>query len=569
MKKRKMKIVVAALLCLALVFSVVACSSPSTQPEDSNAQEPSGQPAGEPSGNQGEPAPSDEYRDTIILATDIEPATLCGFTLRSTTSAYFVLMETTQMVNELVTAPADSAYAEEVEMALITDYAVSDDNLTWTFTVKEGMKFYNGDDITARDIVDTFNVLVPAAEADPLAVPKGHYTQFESVDFIDDLHFSITTYEPCPAMLRILCSYSSGVWDSNLLEKYTLDQLGMSPEAMNASGPYQLIEWVPGEYCLFEANPNYHTVSIHGENAKTKYLKVVFISDAASREAALESGDIDVAYALTAEAGDNLKLNPEIVVQATDDCSIYNMRFGCNDEIMSDTKVRQALLYALDTNAIAKALYGDYWYEITGFSSYVIWGFLDEGHVAQDQEKAKALLAEASYPDGFDTKIYASTTGYKYVQLAEAISAQLAEIGVKAEVVPVENSVYQTMISGTAIEDFNYPLFIKETGGRTREFGSVVHTWYETPLDGTNALNNNGFYSNLQVDALSAEGNATMDDAKRVEIFQQIQKICYTEDPPQVNIAGLVNIWAHTAKITGVWMNAGGCIEFDQAVIAK
>ena len=589
---KRMRKYLAALLAAAMVLSLAACggssSSSAASTAESSAAEPAASseqaaPASEAAPAESseaeapaeeapaeEPAADGNYKDTIVFATDIEPPTLNGLTARTTTSAYMVIMETVQMVNELVTAPADSPYAEEVAMALITDYEVSEDELTWTFTTKEGMKFADGDDLTAQDIVDTFHVLVPWQDADPAAAPIGHYKGiFKSVDFIDDTHFSITTENKCPAMLRILCSFSSGVWDSKLLESYPLEELGMSPETMNASGPYQLIEWVPGDHMLFEANPNYHTVSITGENAKTKYLKILFIPESSSREAALESGEVDVVYALTAESGDNLKMNPDMVVEATDDCSIYNMRFGCNDPIMSNVKVRHAINCALDTNAIAKALYGDYWYEITGFSSYVIWGFLDEGHIERDIDKAKSLLAEAGYPDGFDTQIYASTSGYKYVQLAEAISAQLKDIGINAEVIPVENSVYQTMISGTKIEDFNYPLFIKETGGRTREFGSVVHTWYETCTDGTNALNNNGFYSNEEVDKLSAEGNATMDDDARVEIFQKIQHICYVDDPPQVNIAGLVDIWAHSAKVKGIWMNAGGCIEFDQTVVEE
>lgn len=473
------------------------------------------------------------------------------------------------MVNELVLAEPGSEFAEEVKMALITDYEVSEDELTWTFTLKDGMKFAKGNPITAKDVVATLKVLVPFAEANPLAVPKGHYAQFKSVDYIDDLHFSITTYEPAPSMMRILCSYSSGVWDAELLEKYPLDELGWSYETMNASGPYQIKEWKSGEYVLLEANPNYYTVSVTGENAKTQYLKVVFIPDTSARAAALESGEVDVAYGLSAESAQLLKQNPDFVVTGSDNCSIYNVRFGCNDPIMSNVKVRQALVYALDVNAIAQNLYGDFWNEVKGFSSHVIWGFLDEGHIDQDQAKAKELLAEAGYPDGFETKIYASTTGYKYVELAEAVSAQLAEIGVKAEVVPVENSVYQEKIGGSRIEDFDYPLFIKETGGRTREFGSVVHTWYETSPDGTNGAQNNGFYSNAQVDELSAKANATMDDEARLDLFHQIQHICYKEDPPQINIAEMVDILCYSAKIQGLWCNAGGVLEFDQTVITK
>ena len=272
-------------------------------------------------------------------------------------------------------------FAEEVEMSLITGYEISEDNLTWTFTVKDGMKFAKGNPITAKDIVATFKTLVPASGGDPLAVPKGHFAQFESVDYVDDLHFTIKTYEPTPSMMRVLCCYSSGVWDAELLEQYPLDQLGLSYETMNASGPYQLKEWVSGEYLLLEANPNYYTVSVTGENAKTQYLKVVFIPDATARAAALETGEIDVAYGLTAESAQLLKQNPDMVVESNDNCSIYNVRFGCNDPVMSNVKVRQALVYALDTNAIAQNLYGEYWNEVRGFSGHGIWGFLDEGHI--------------------------------------------------------------------------------------------------------------------------------------------------------------------------------------------
>lgn len=566
MRKNWLKRVTTLFVCVALAGSIAGCGNSSSGTDKEKASASTSEKTGENKDAQSE---AKEYKDTIVLAIDQEPPSLCGLTMRTTTPSFMTMMETTQMVNELVLAPEGSEFAEEVEMALITDYEISEDELTWTFTLKDGMKFFDGKPITAKDIVATFNVLVPFEQADPLAVPKGHYAQFKSVDYIDDMHFSITTYEPVPAMMRILCSYSSGVWDAELLEKYPLDQLGWSAETMNASGPYQIKEWKSGEYILMEANPNYHTVSVTGENAKTPFLKVVFIQDTSARAAALEAGEVDVAYGLTAESAELLKQNPDFVVEGSDNCSIYNVRFGCNDPIMSNVKVRQALIYALDVNAIAENLYGEFYNEVKGFSSHVIWGFLDEGHIDQDQEKAKALLAEAGYPDGFETKIYASTTGYKYVELAEAVSAQLAEIGVKAEVIPVENSVYQEKIGGSRIEDFDYPLFIKETGGRTREFGSVVHTWYETSPDGTNTAQNNGFYSNKEVDRISAEANATMDDDKRLELFQEIQHICYKEDPPQINIAEMVDIICYSAKVDGLWCNAGGVLEFDQTVVEK
>lgn len=565
MKRNMVRKLVALAACAAVIVSSTACGGSKAPADGASESAASGGAQTESQGQAGEAG----YRDTIVFGIDQEPPSLNGLTMRSTTPSYMTMMETTQMVNELVRAEPGSEFAEEVEMSLITGYEISEDNLTWTFTVKDGMKFAKGNPITAKDIVATFKTLVPATGGDPLAVPKGHFAQFESVDYVDDLHFTIKTYEPAPSMMRILCCYSSGVWDAQLLEQYPLDQLGLSYETMNASGPYQLKEWVSGEYILLEANPNYHTVSVTGENAKTQYLKVVFIPDATARAAALETGEIDVAYGLTAESAELLKQNPDMVVESNDNCSIYNVRFGCNDPIMSNVKVRQALVYALDTNAIAQNLYGEFWNEVKGFSGHVIWGFLDEGHIDQDQEKAKALLAEAGYPDGFETRIYASTTGYKYVELAEAVSAQLSEIGVKAEVIPVEDSIYQEKINGSRIEDFDYPLFVKETGGRTREFGGVVHTWYETSPDGTNKLQNNGFYSNPEVDRLSAKANATMDDEERLKLFHEIQHICYKEDPPQINIAEMVDIICSSKKLEGMWCNAGGVLEFDQAVIRE
>ena len=563
--KNNMKKTLSLALAVVMVLALFAGCSGSSAPAATTA------PAGDaPAASAGESAPAAaEYRDTVVLAIDQEPPTMCGLNLSSTTPSYLVMMETTQMINELVLAEPGSEFVENVEHALITDYSLSEDELTWTFTLKEGMKFAKGNDITAKDIVATMKKMVPLAEADPLVVCKGHYSQFASVDYIDDLHFSITTWAKCPAMMRILCSYSSGVWDAELLEQYPLNELGHSYETMNASGPYQLIEWVAGEYMLFEANPYYYTVSVTGENAKTQYLKVVFMPDDASRALALEQGMVDVAYGLSAESAEHLSTNDKFVVGGSDNCSIINVRFGCNDPIMSNSKVRLALVYALDTNAIGEALYGQYFNEVTGFSGHVIWGYFNEGHIDQDIEKAKALLAEAGYPDGFETKIYADTTGYKYVEMAEAVAEQLKAVGVKAEVVPVEHSVYQSKISGCPIEDFDYPMFIKETGGRTREFGGVVHTWYETCTDGTNGNNNNGFYSNAEVDELSAVANATIDDDARLEMFHQIQHICYTQDPPQINVAELVDILTYSAKVEGLWCNAGGVLEFDQVQVLK
>ena len=222
MKKNLLKRVAGLIVCMTMAASVAACGSgSSTKTTEGNASQAPSQAGGE-----AEDAPAQEYRDTIVLAIDQEPPSLCGLTMMTTTPSFMTMMETTQMVNELVLAEPGSEFAEEVKMALITDYEVSEDELTWTFTLKDGMKFAKGNPITAKDVVATLKVLVPFAEANPLAVPKGHYAQFKSVDYIDDLHFSITTYEPAPSMMRILCSYSSGVWDAELLEKYPLDELG-------------------------------------------------------------------------------------------------------------------------------------------------------------------------------------------------------------------------------------------------------------------------------------------------------------------------------------------------------
>ena len=162
MRRKLLKPVATLLVCAAIAGSIAGCgggsSSSSTQ---GNAETTAAAAENKGETQAQEQAEAAEYRDTIVFAIDQEPPSLCGLTMMTTTPSYMTMMETTQMVNELVLAEPGSEFVEEVAMALITDYEVSEDELTWTFTVKDGMKFAKGNPITAKDIVATFNVLVP------------------------------------------------------------------------------------------------------------------------------------------------------------------------------------------------------------------------------------------------------------------------------------------------------------------------------------------------------------------------------------------------------------------------
>ena len=539
-----MKKLLTLILCLAMVLSVFAgCSStPATEEGASSSGEAA----------QGEAADS-EYKDTLVFAMNTDVQSMDPQIQNDTTSEQVVKMR----YNTLLKFEDDGTVVGD----LAESWSVSEDKLTWTFNLKQGVKFHNGKELTSADVKATFDRALNA-EAGGLRTTE-IIKMFTAVEAPDPYTVTITTDGPYGPMESLMCNMSLGIMDADYIEKYGLD-LGTSVEGENGTGPFKVVSWERDQEIVVERFDDYF-----GTPAKLQTVVYTIIPEAASRVIALETGEVDVIDKPTDEDLARLEADTEnFTVLRKPTISQRLFRFGCNDPIISNTKVRQAIVYAIDRQAIIDALFTGSGYPSTAPLAPVTFGYSDLGEIEQDLELAKSLLAEAGYPDGFDTKIVTTERYQNGIELAEIISQQLAEIGINAEIEVWEWSALSASWNGITADEFDQPIFIMGAGPSMRDADGGLRGLYTTSETGLNDRNY-GFYSNAEVDALIEQGMQETDQQKRVEIYKEAMEILYREDPVAFWLFDMYGLAITSSKVEGVTLSPISTITFENATVKK
>ena len=539
-----MKKLLTLILCLAMVLTVfVGCSSTPATEEGASA---SGEAA------QGEAADS-EYKDTLVFAMNTDVQSLDPQIQNDTTSEQVVKM----LYNTLLKFEDDGTVVGD----LAESWSVSEDKLTWTFNLKQGVKFHNGKELTSADVKATFDRALNA-EAGGLRTTE-IIKMFTAVEAPDPYTVTITTDGPYGPMESLMCNMSLGIMDADYIEKYGLD-LGTSVEGENGTGPFKVVSWERDQEIVVERFDDYF-----GTPAKLQTVVYTIIPEAASRVIALETGEVDVIDKPTDEDLARLEADTEnFTVLRKPTISQRLFRFGCNDPIISNTKVRQAIVYAIDRQAIIDALFTGSAYPSTAPLAPVTFGYSNLGEIEQDLELAKSLLAEAGYPDGFDTKIITTERYQNGIELAEIISQQLAQIGINAEIEVWEWSALSASWNGITADEFDQPIFIMGAGPSMRDADGGLRGLYTTSETGLNDRNY-GFYSNAEVDALIEQGMQETDQQKRVEIYKEAMEILYREDPVAFWLFDMYGLAITSSKVEGVTLSPISTITFENATVKK
>ena len=539
-----MKKLLTLILCLAMVLTVfVGCSSTPATEEGASA---SGDAA------QGEAADS-EYKDTLVFAMNTDVQSMDPQIQNDTTSEQVVKM----LYNTLLKFEDDGTVVGD----LAESWSVSEDKLTWTFNLKQGVKFHNGKELTSADVKATFDRALNA-EAGGLRTTE-IIKMFTAVEAPDPYTVTITTDGPYGPMESLMCNMSLGIMDADYIEQYGLD-LGTSVEGENGTGPFKVVSWERDQEIVVERFDEYF-----GTPAKLQTVVYTVIPEAASRVIALETGEVDVIDKPTNEDLERLEADTEnFTVLRRPTISQRLFRFGCNDPIISNTKVRQAIVYAIDRQAIIDALFTGSAYPSTAPLAPVTFGYSDLGEIEQDLELAKSLLAEAGYPDGFDTKIVTTERYQNGIELAEIISQQLAEIGINAEIEVWEWSALSASWNGITADEFDQPIFIMGAGPSMRDADGGLRGLYTTSETGLNDRNY-GFYSNAEVDALIEQGMQETDQQKRVEIYKEAMEILYREDPVAFWLFDMYGLAITSSKVEGVTLSPISTITFENATVKK
>lgn len=329
--------------------------------------------------------------------------------------------------NGLVRFAPGSADPALIEPDLAERWETSDDKLEWTFHLRAGVKWQKGlGEVSADDVVFSIK---KAMNPDTSAY-SGDYAAFASVEKIDDLTVKITLSQAIPSVLGVLANYSGGF----IVPEKATEPVG--------SGPFQIDTHIPGQSIKLVAHEDY----FRGK-PQLSSVTLRFLPESSARDLAFTAGELDATIGeLDKNWVERVKAQEGAVLDVFAPAELTQVHLNVTQPPLDDLRVRQALSYAIDRSQIV-AFLGD---EFTDAGQSVIpstnLGFTaDTGLLGYDPDKARALLAEAGYPDGLTISMV-NSQDKGLANFGQLLQAQLAEVGVTVEIQPVEHATYHEMI---------------------------------------------------------------------------------------------------------------------------
>lgn len=457
-------------------------------------------------------------------------------------------------------------------------WETSEDGLTWTFHLRDGLKWSDGTDLTAEDFVYSWqrvcdpNVAAPYAET-VLGMVKG-YDEAVAGD-ITKLDVQAPDEKTVVVNLANPCSYFgelAAFATLNPVQQATVEANGdawaTSADTYISNGPFMMTEWVPGSHITFSKNPNYW----NAEAIKLDKLEFELIEDSNAAYSAYTSGEVDMIKDVPTEEIPSLQGNEEFHVDPI--IGTYYVSLNLQKEYFQDARVRKALSLAIDRNYVANTLMqgtyspassivGPGWLDTDGssFAENANGGtpYIDNDNFDANLEEAKKLLEEAGYPngEGFPQIEYTTNDAGYHKVVAEYLQQAWAAIGIDLKVNIVEWASFTPM-------------------RRNGEFDVARNGWVGDYTDPSNILelfcttngNNDGKYTNADFDAAIEDSRVTTDAATRSADLHKAEDTLMN-DAGCIPIAYYNDFWLQSSKITGSWHSANGYWYFMYADITE
>jgi peptide/nickel transport system substrate-binding protein len=493
------------------------------------------------------PAADGGPRDQLVFAAPADATTLDPHNTTDTESDQVI-----HMVFDTLLRFDDQM---QIVGGLAERWAVADDGVTWTFHLRPGVRFHDGSPLTADSVRRNFaRVLDPVQKHKRLQL----FEMIDRVEAVDAATVRIVTKYPFGAFEPTMAHISAAIVNPAVAEPAG-GRFGTTAETTSGSGPYRVSRWRKDLEIELER------VDGHWRGTPpTRRLVYRPIPEAAARVLALETGDVDVISRVPPTELARLERSPEVAVLKTVSVGSQQFRFNLTKGPLADRRVRQAISHAIDRRAIIANLAAGFATPSTGPLTSVMRGRADLGEIPYDPAKAKALLAEAGYPSGFRTRI-ATTPRYPMgVELAEAIAAQLKQVGIETTIDVFDWGTMVQFWAGLPPEKNPQEIFIMGAGASTADADWGLRPIFQTAK--TNE-NNYGYYSNAEFDRAIQAAMRETDAAKREALYRRAQEIVYLEDPGAIWVYDNYYIVAARRGVDGVRPSPLGVVTFERAAV--
>ncbi|MCB9946261.1 MAG: ABC transporter substrate-binding protein [Rhodospirillaceae bacterium] len=439
--------------------------------------------------------------------------------------------------------------SQELEPGLATSWGPIDDT-TWEFHLREGVTFHDGSPFTADDVVFTLE-RAPNVPDSPSSF-AGSINSITEVIVVDDYTIQFKTAAAYPLMpndLSVVRIISRENGEGATTADYN------SGAAAIGTGPYKLVEYVPGDRIVLTANDDYW-------DGRPEWDNVTFrpITSDPARVAALLAGDVDVIASVPTADIAQLADNPDVVLSQGVSNRVIYLHIDSAREVspmvtakdgseipnpFRDVRVRRAISMAIDRNAIVEQVMEGVAIPAGQLLPDGFFGVSENIEVpTYDPDGARALLEEAGYPDGFAVTIAGPNDRYiNDEQIVQAIAQMLARVGIDASVETMPRSVYFGRATGGE-NGSEFSLMLVGWGSDTGEASSPLRALLATknPELGWGSTNRGG-YSSAEMDAALTEAMQTVDDTRRAELLARACEIAMG-DVGLIPTHFQVNTWA-------------------------
>jgi peptide/nickel transport system substrate-binding protein len=412
----------------------------------------------------------------------------------------------------------------KVAPRLADRWEVSEDGLTYTFYLHPDVKFASGNPVTAEDVRFSWMRLKNIKDN-----PAFYADIVQSVEVVDPATVKVTLTEPSPAFLGIVAAPAMSIVDSQVViahggtDAADADQTDKAKDWLDqhsaGSGPFIQTSWTPKAEIVLEANPNYW-------RGAPKLGKVIIkhVADPTTSLQMLQRGDADLLYSLDPDLIDQAQADPNLKIVIGQTLNQNYLAMTSNPELskpLSDKRVRQAIALSVDYDGLIKALLRGYGSRAPSIIPLGVLGVDPAMTQGRDLEKAKALLKEAGYENGFEVELAYGSNPIRET-IAAKLQSDLAEVGIKVKLRPLEQSVYLSEMRAQKLA-FCF-------GGWTPDYlDPTMWTDYFSYHD--RGIAKRMWYNNPEAEKYAKIIGTELDIAKREQAIKELQKVLMDDMP--------------------------------------
>jgi ABC-type transport system substrate-binding protein len=420
--------------------------------------------------------------------------------------------------------------ATTIRPGLAESWEISDDGLVYTFNLRQGVNFHDGAPFNADAVVTWFNSIKEGAPGSQYDATRMVYMAdfitdwIDSVEAVDESTVRMTLPAPYSPLLANLAIPIASIVSPTAIAA-GLDSVSVNPSGTGAFRLARPEDWTRDSQLVLEANPDYW-----GGAPKVEQFIIKVVPEGSTRLQQIETGELDIAWALTPEDVERARENPDLVVVEDAGLNTNAVQLDVKQEPFTSKEVRQALHYAVNKDELSEGLYNGNMVTAGGVLPPVDWAYNpDLKSYPYDPDRARELLAEAGYDEGnpliFTFMAYTIPRGYNPVgdRLATAIQEYWSDVGVEADIQTAEWTQYRDDRRAN-----KYQCSLVGWQGDNGDPDNFLYTFFSSASIGAE---NTSRYENPEVDDLLNQAKEVSDQEERKALYNKAEQIIVDDAP--------------------------------------